>query len=619
MSERQYGIPMGHVHGAPLQQQARTPASPGDALGYPSQAGNDSHALRDIDHLYNQRMSSPSPDPYQDVYGHGAPPPPPHMQRPVSSIQQHSQSSLAPLTANQGMGYSPTPSSSRSFHYEGSAMPAGTGAGLGAGGVEYGQQLPRGHSYYGDGYDSFDPSTIEDDGDDGIQERQRPRSRLGFGAAAGAGAAASAGAGIGMKSLNRDSSGIYGPVGHDAEKSEWLSKQTERSGRKKKWIIGCSIAAILVIGGIIGGVVGGILANQKDEDDRNGSGSNSGSSSGLYDINSRQVKAVMNDDRLHKVFPTVDYTPFYAQYPACLSPGGGPDQNNVTLDIARLSQLAPAVRLYGTDCNQTELVLEAIDRLEMQDTMKVWLGVYLDGNSTTNDRQLKDLYNILDNYPHDRFVGVIVGNEVLFAKTWTITDLATQLDEVRSNFTSRGINLPVATADLGDNWDANLAQASDIVMSNIHPFFAGTLAEDSASWAWSFWQDKDVALTSAKTGTVGSVTYPKQIISEIGWPTQGGNDCGVADDPAYGCTSDTDGAVASLDNLNTFMDGWVCDAMTNGTTYFWFEAFDEPWKHQFDTEHNKWEPYWGLFDKDRNLKKGLKIPDCGGKTIDKPY
>ena len=73
----------------------------------------------------------------------------------------------------------------------------------------------------------------------------------------------------------------------------------------------------------------------------------------------------------------------------------------------------------------------------------------------------------------------------------------------------------------------------------------------------------------AKTASTGSLTYPTRIISEIGWPSQGGNDCGVATDPAYGCTSDTDGAVASIDNLNTFMDGWVCDALNNGTTFFW--------------------------------------------------
>jgi len=45
-----------------------------------------------------------------------------------------------------------------------------------------------------------------------------------------------------------------------------------------------------------------------------------------------------------------------------------------------------------------------------------------------------------------------------------------------------------------------------------------------------------------------------------------------------------------------------------------FEAFDEPWKVQFNTEDEKWEDKWGLMDSARKLKPGLKIPDCGGKT-----
>ena len=50
-----------------------------------------------------------------------------------------------------------------------------------------------------------------------------------------------------------------------------------------------------------------------------------------------------------------------------------------------------------------------------------------------------------------------------------------------------------------------------------------------------------------------------------------------------------------------------------------FEAYDEPWKESFDTDTQKWESKWGLFDEDRKLKDGLKIPDCGGVTVDKAY
>lgn len=432
--------------------------------------------------------------------------------------------------------------------------------------------MPRGSWYHGDGYDSFDPNSIADDGDDGFYEQ--PRSRFsGLALPSAGGAAAGAGAGAGLSKAfgaGNPQGGNYGPVGADAEKSDWLSKQS--SGNKRlKWIVGIAIA-LLVVGGIVGGVVGGILAsrNSGGGSSSSGGGSNKGThKGGLYDINSDEVQAVLGNDKLHKVFPAMDYTPNYAQYPQCLAKGGGPVQNNVTIDVAIMSQLTPAIRLYGTDCNQTELVLEAINRLQMQDTMKVWLGVYLNGNDTTDSRQLADMYNILDTYDHSSFVGVIVGNEVLYSKYLTATQLSTILEGVRSNFTSKGINLPVSTADLGDNWDASLAQASDIVMANVHPFFAGEVADDAAGWAYTFWTGNDVPLTTQKTAQVGGTTYPTQIISEIGWPSQGGNDCGDATSDTYGCTSTTDGAVAGIDNLNTFMDSWVCQAMNNGTTYFW--------------------------------------------------
>jgi hypothetical protein len=46
-----------------------------------------------------------------------------------------------------------------------------------------------------------------------------------------------------------------------------------------------------------------------------------------------------------------------------------------------------------------------------------------------------------------------------------------------------------------------------------------------------------------------------------------------------------------------------------------FEAFDEPWKVVYNTPGQEWEDKWGLMDSARKLKPGLKIPDCGGKTV----
>ena len=167
-----------------------------------------------------------------------------------------------------------------------------------------------------------------------------------------------------------------------------------------KWIIGI-IIVLVIIGAVVGIVVGVLLSRNSGGggDGSRGSGSSAPSVDkidGYLDLKSPQVQAVMNNKDLHKVFPAMDYSPLKTQYPDCL--GDPPDQNNITLDIAVLSQLTPSVRLYGTDCNQTEMVLEAIKRLEMEDSMHIWLGVYLDGNSTTNKRQLSQMWDIIDEY-----------------------------------------------------------------------------------------------------------------------------------------------------------------------------------------------------------------------------
>lgn len=49
-----------------------------------------------------------------------------------------------------------------------------------------------------------------------------------------------------------------------------------------------------------------------------------------------------------------------------------------------------------------------------------------------------------------------------------------------------------------------------------------------------------------------------------------------------------------------------------------FEALDEPWKVQYNKPGQAFEDKWGLFDADRNLKDGLKIPDCGGQEAQLP-
>jgi exo-beta-1,3-glucanase (GH17 family) len=469
----------------------------------------------------------------------------------------------------------------------------------------------------------FDPNSIEDDGDDGLEYRNNHRvSMLSIGHSSrrsvpgSAGAAASGGlmGALGGLAGRNASGGVSYDAVHTAhgggpsnlnltsgapqEKSEWLSEQSH-GNKKMKWLIG-AVVAFLIIGGIAGGVVGGILTHRKSSSP---GGQNtqtaSGDTTSNGDLNSKspEIQALMNNKNLHKVFPGIDYTPINTQYPDCLT--NPPSQNNVTRDLAVLSQLTNTIRLYGTDCNQTEMLLHSIDQLNLNGTIKVWLGVWQDNNATTNARQLQQMYDIFDKYGTASFIGVILGNEILFRQDMTSTQLGTLISDVRTNLTAKGISLPLATSDLGDDWTAELASEVDYLMANIHPFFAGVTAEQAASWTYTFWTGHD---------TILKTDISKNIISETGWPSTGGTDCG-------GAPSCTQGSVAGITEMNTFMDGWVCDALANGTNYFWFEAFDEPWKIIYDTPGADWEDKWGLMDVNRNLKPGVVIPDCGGKTV----
>ncbi|RYP49293.1 hypothetical protein DL768_004976 [Monosporascus sp. mg162] len=471
----------------------------------------------------------------------------------------------------------------------------------------------------------FNPNDIDDDGDDGLEYRRPTRNSMlstgnssnsGVNAAAAGAAGGAAAGGVlgGLIGKNRNNQVNYGPVGNvgpggssydlgnRAEKSsDWITKQN-KSKKRRKWCV-IILVGFVIVGAIVGGIVGRTLMQNR----KSGNSSPLGQSAvddeaqnGDLDINSPEIRELMNNPDLHRVFPGVDYTPINVQYPECIH--NPPSQNNVTRDVAVLSQLTNTIRLYGTDCNQTEMAIHALNQLQLKDEVKIWMGVWQDGNDTTNKRQLEQMWTILDTYGDSYFKGIIVANEILFRQEMTARQLGDLLDTVRSNLSDHNWNLPVATSDLGDDWTPALGELSDYIMANIHPFFAGVDARDAASWTYSFWENQN--------GPIWKEDTERNIISEIGWPTKGGRSCGSAT-----VTDCPNGSVAGIDELNQLLDDWVCPALNNGTNYFWFEMFDEPWKVRFNEDGRRWEDQWGLMDVNRNLKPGVRIPDCGGRTV----
>ncbi|EJD06882.1 glycoside hydrolase family 17 protein [Fomitiporia mediterranea MF3/22] len=381
--------------------------------------------------------------------------------------------------------------------------------------------------------------------------------------------------------------------------SAWLEKGTRSSSSRTKWIVIGSIVGIAAIIAVAVGVGVGV-AKSKSHDNKNLDASNpSGQSS------SGDPSQFTKNSALKQSFYGIAYTPEGSQLPNC-----GNNLEQVITDIQLLSQLTTRLRLYGADCNQSALVLEAVKQTKVN--MTVYLGNYnvpTDGGAAYV-RQRDVIKDAIQTYGTDHIGGITVGNE--FMLNWLNSQSATadavntavgnagaelliqNITDTRNMLSSMGVSLPVGNSDAGSFFNNEILAAVDYGMANVHPWFANTSIDNAAGWTAEFFQDTNIAQANQVSNK------PHMYIAETGWPTKS-SDAGNANNGA----SD-----ASIPNLQKFLDTFVCQANTNGTGYFFFEYFDEVWK---DQQFGGVEGWWGLFNSDRTLKD-ITIPDCSQQS-----
>ncbi|KAF9960826.1 hypothetical protein BGZ72_005832 [Mortierella alpina] len=420
------------------------------------------------------------------------------------------------------------------------------------------------------------------------------------------------------------------------EKSPWL----KREHRKQKQVRTCLCLGVILCFLVLGTILVFSFREQlfhrtgappgshvKNGPTFGGDGNNGGvggavqsteSIESIYHVN----KTITLDPNLKKVFYGIDYTPRGSQEPDCRVNLG-----QVIEDIKILSQLTTRIRLYGMACRQTADVLRAIEYLGLPE-MQVILTLWVDHNPVSWRKQSRLFWSLIDNDLESisnndgqgtkagkstatspvssRIIGISVGNEVLFrnegkAKSKEFVPLGVltgYMNEIRRGLNERAATaalssdaavvslgqylggIPIFSSDLGRN-ALQIVDQADWIMSNIHPFFAYTPVQEAASWAFA----------NYKTETLPAASGKPAVISEVGWPS--------------GPSSAKMGtAVPSIENLQIFLDNWVCQANKRKVPYYYFEAFDEPWKSSINLR----ESQWGLMTVDRRLK--VTIPSC---------
>ena len=420
------------------------------------------------------------------------------------------------------------------------------------------------------------------------------------------------------------------------EKSPWLSKEHGKQKQVKSCLCLGVILCFLVLGIILVFTLKEQLAERVvgPQPHREGKGQN-GDVEDLRKLTHEAIetmyhvnKTINSDARLSSVLYGLDYTPRGSQEPGCKINLG-----DVIEDMKVLSQLTNRIRLYGMGCRQAEYVLQAIEYLGLEQ-MQVILTLWVDRNPKASwQRQSKMFWNLIDNDLQmdvsdstkdgfqtatsstgavhiskiaSRIIGISVGNEVLFRNEdknkpkehVPLEKLIDYMYQIRSGLAQRAATaakssnpkvvalgqalaqIPVFSSDLGRNAH-QIVDQEDWVMSNIHPFFAYTAVGNAAHWAFANFKNETLVAAGGKPA----------MISEVGWPS--------------GPSSANMGlAVPSVENLQTFLDTWVCQANKMNVPYYYFEAFDEPWKNSI----NPREAQWGLMTVDRKLK--VTIPVC---------
>ena len=253
----------------------------------------------------------------------------------------------------------------------------------------------------------------------------------------------------------------------------------------------------------------------------------------------------------------VGYSIAYAPYNAdnsCKS------ESEIDADIDDLNPYG-MVRIYGTDCDQVRIVMNAAKRNDM----KVFLGIW-DISQASNEASI-----IVDAAKNDwkRVHSVSVGNELM--KTTAVEDIVSAIGTARSVLTAGGYEGFVTTVDVWITFKEKLTQSNglceavDYIAANCHPFFdAETTAEEAGDWV-------------ARQADTIAGNCPKEVmITESGWPTEG---------------SPNGLAVPGVENQKTVVEGLKRAYADRKDKLVLFSAFNDPWKtdNQWGVEH-----YWGI-------------------------
>ena len=213
---------------------------------------------------------------------------------------------------------------------------------------------------------------------------------------------------------------------------------------------------------------------------------------------------------------------------------------------------------------------EHIPKIAHKHGIKTLVGAWLGDDLEKNEKEIESIIKVAKEGYADI---VAVGNEVLLRGDLTEDEIIGHIQKVKQEIP----NVPVGYVDAYFEFvnHPRLCNLCDVILANCYPFWEGYPLEHSLAYLKNMYYK---AVTAAKG--------KKVIISETGWPNLG--------------TPDRN-AVPSYENALVYFINTFSWANQENIDVFYFSSFDETWKIEKEGDVGA---YWGLWDKDGNLKFG---------------
>lgn len=211
---------------------------------------------------------------------------------------------------------------------------------------------------------------------------------------------------------------------------------------------------------------------------------------------------------------------------------------------------------------------EQIPKIATDAGLQTMVGVWLNDDHDNNEKELANAIEV----GKAGYINILaVGNEVLLRGDLSEEELIDYIKRAKQALP--GIEVGYVDAYFKFEEYPRVTEVCDVILANCYPFWEGCPADYSLLYM------KDMYHRAVRAGN-----GKKVIITETGWPNRGQSERGAQ--PSY------ENAIKYF--INTHL--W---AEEENVEVFYFSSFDETWKIGDEGEVGA---YWGLWDKDGNLK-----------------